>query len=252
MKTTYHKILDARQRYAHWIALVLGGIVILGFILGHAIPPLTHALIESQALNVIILIVLLDISVALADVVRAQRGIEIARDQPADTDLLLDRLAELRVRDADLLEYSAVTVEEIVRRLKSSGCRLRILVKHPDTVAGHQRLRILGSLQQYFSLVLDDYRDKAEIRCYREQASLRGRRFGGSVINVGWYTPDIAAPGLSVRGHTNPLITADLSTPEGQHLLRMFSGLFEALWDAPTTEDGREVLGRVNWDEIAR
>jgi hypothetical protein len=47
------------------------------------------------------------------------------------------------------------------------------------------------------------------------------------------------------------LITADLSTPEGQHILRMFNGLFEALWTAPTTEDARLVLARTNWDEAS-
>jgi hypothetical protein len=248
MKTFYRRMLDGRQRYAHRIAWILAVIVIVGFIVGHAVPPLTHAIIDSQALNVIILFLLLDVSVALSDVVRSQRGIRVSRDQPADTDELMKRLSELSIRDADMLEYSAVTVEEIIRHLKNCGCRLRILVKHPDAVAKSQRFRILQSLDQYYNLILDDYEGKAEIRCYREPASLRGRRFGGSLINIGWYTPDVARPGLGVRGHTNPVITADLSTPEGENLLRMFNGLFDALWTSQTTESAREVLDRTDWN----
>ncbi len=95
-------------------------------------------------------------------------------------------------------------------------------MKHPDTVGADRRGRILGNLRNLERFVLGKSKGDVQIRCYRPWASLRGRRLGSTLVNVGWYTPDLDEAGqvtdVEVVGDTNPLVTGDLRTAEGKQL----------------------------------
>ena len=110
----------------------------------------------------------------------------------------------------------------------------------------HQKQRILTRLQFLVEQKFRNY-SKAEIRCYSAPVSVRGRKFG-DVVNLSWYTPDLTQPNWEVRGHSNPIITASLGTKEGEYLDRMFSTLFDLLWNDGGTVDARkayeEAMGR--------
>lgn len=180
--------------------------------------------------------------------------VNVSRDQDADDQFVLDSIERATPATVDFLEFSGAYATKIIATLKKKNCRnIRLLLKHPETVGDYQARRILQQLEFLYRLILDQGFESAELRCYRHEASLRGRKFGQDLINVGWYTPDVAKPDMEVRGHSNPMISAPLSSPEGLWLARMFDGLFQQLWGAPETEEGSAVLKRMkNNPEIAK
>lgn len=167
----------------------------------------------------------------------------ISRDQAEDTPRLQQLLEQFpRYEAADFLEYSCNHAWPLVNRaVKDAGCQIRILLRHPEGQGSAQKRWIEGSLMRLKRDYLDVHPGRIEVRCYREPASLRGRRFEPYVINVGWYTPYVDNED-QVLGHKNPLITARLTSEEGLKLSRMFAGLFNALWHSPSTASAEEVL----------
>lgn len=83
-----------------------------------------------------------------------------------------------------------------------------------------------------------------EVRCYKQTASLRGRKIGNSLISISWFTygtqriertniPEMlkqARRPYDLEGHTNVLINASLSSTEGRILEGMFDRVFDDLW----------------------
>jgi hypothetical protein len=63
------------------------------------------------------------------------------------------------------------------------------------------------------------------------------------MLEVGWLTPDIRRE--MAYGHGNPSFIVDISWPGNQGFLEFFNRSFRELWDAEDTEDGREVLKRL-------
>ena len=241
MKTLYRKLIDLRQRYAKGLALAIGLIAVVVFVLGQAISSVEDWMVDSNAMTLLIVLLVLDISYALSQIA-LRRQITVSRDQDEDRTELLELIKNRRISDADLLEYSTAEARGIIKALRERQCRMRILVKHPESVAADiQKHRITDQVRLLMAHELHNY-DAASIRFYRSPASIRGRRLGGAYVNLGWYTPNLDAPDFEVLGHTNPLITADLATREGQNLLRMFQGLFDRLWKE--AEDAEAVIER--------
>jgi hypothetical protein len=244
MKTIWGKLNDLRQRHAKVVALAIGLLAVIVFLLGQAIPDVEDWMVDSNAMTLLIVLLVLDISYALSQIA-LRRQITISRDQDEDRTEVLELIKNSRIDEADLLEYSTAEALAIIKALKERQCRMRILVKHPESVLGDtQRDRIITQVKVLMARDLHNY-DDASIKFYRQPASIRGRRLGGAYVNLSWYTPNLDAPDLEVLGDTNPLITADLTTREGRNLLRMFQGLFDRLWDAEGTEDAKAVLERM-------
>lgn len=229
---------QGNQRAIVRTVLVIG---LAMFTVGQFIPAIQDLLIAKGVIAMLTLVVLLDLSVTVSSAIGGN-GIDVSSDQDRDTPRTLAFLQSHPVRRADLLEYSSVSVEPLLVELKRQRAQIRLLIRHPDDVGAHQRARIIGQIRALKSIVCED-NDRAEVRCYRPFSSLRGRRFGDRIISVGWYTPDLRTK-LEIRGHTNPIVTVPLSTPEGQDLARMFDDLFIGLWEAPGTEDAMAVLER--------
>jgi hypothetical protein len=250
MKTLYRKIIELRQRYAKVVAIAIGLIAVVAFLLAQAIPDVKDWMLDSNALTLLIFLLVLDISYALSQIA-LRRQITVSRDQDEDRSEFLELCKDSRIDDADLLEYSTAEAREFIQALRARQCRMRILVKHPESVAEVlQQQKIVIHVQTLMKQVLNKY-EAASIRFYRQPASIRGRRLGKAYVNLSWYTPDLDTPELEVLGHTNPLITVDLASREGQHLCRMFQGLFDRLWDSPSTEDAEAVIERMKPSKAA-
>lgn len=253
-KTALSRFRDFQRRYRRPTIVVLGVVVTVWFILARALGLFGKVFDKSDLLSLLVFILLVDVSFSLAEAMRdASTGtLKISRDQQSDNARFQESAQAIQPSTADLLEYSAVEANQLIVFLKQRRWRMRILVKHPDTVGDRQRQKILTNIRHLRRIVLNDYQNMSEVRCYRQAASLRGRVLGKRAINVGWYTPDVDNPELEVRGHSNPMITANAGTPEGGYLLRMFDGLFERLWHAPGTEDAYLVLGRIEGGDAQR
>jgi hypothetical protein len=228
----------ANQRAVSRTVLV---IALAMFTIGQFIPAVQDLLIAKGVIAMLTLLVALDLSATVSSAIEGD-GLDVSSDQDHDTPRTLAFLQSHPVKRADLLEYSSASIEPLLAELKRQNAHIRLLIRHPDDVGAHQRERIVGQIRALKSIICED-NDRAEIRCYRPFSGLRGRRFGDRMVSVGWYTPDLKTK-LEVRGHTNPVVTARLSTPEGQDLARMFDNLFVGLWEAPGTEDAMSVLER--------
>jgi hypothetical protein len=160
--------------------------------------------------------------------------ISLSKDYAETSSLLTKEITERPPADADLIEYSADSVRPVLEQLAAAGARVRLLLKHPDSVGRAQREKIISTYWYLKDHTFRDNPDSFHVRFYRIPATLRGRRLDTRLLNVGWYTPDISTGGRmsewEVIGHLNPTITSDLQTSEGYALNLMFSRTFDGLW----------------------
>lgn len=148
---------------------------------------------------------------------------------------LSKELAGLPPTTADLIEFSGDTVQQLIVELTGAGTRVRLLLKHPDSVGRAQREKIIWSYQ-YLKEHTSLQPESLQVKFYRVPATIRGRRLDERLLNVGWYTPDISPDGRvsdwEILGDLNPTITSDPGTSEGRALDEMFTRTFDGLWHA--------------------
>jgi hypothetical protein len=160
--------------------------------------------------------------------------ISLSADAIATTSLLSREITEQPPRDADLIEFSGDNARQLLEQLATSGTNVRLLLKHPDSVGPAQRDKILSTYRYIKSYLFRNRPEAISIRFYTIPATLRGRRLDSRLLNVGWYTPDLAAGGRmsdwEIVGHLNPTVTSYLQTSEGYALNVMFSRTFDGLW----------------------
>ncbi len=165
--------------------------------------------------------------------------VSLSADIAATNTLLIKEAAERPPRDADLIEFSGDSVRALLTELAAAGTRVRLLLKHPDSVGKAQRTKIVATYWYLKDYVFHGDQDAFQVRFYRVPATLRGRRLDTRLINIGWYTPDIATGGQisdwEIIGHLNPTITSDPQTSEGYSLNLMFSRTFDSLWGSSVT-----------------
>lgn len=173
--------------------------------------------------------------------------ISLSGDATETNSLLIREISERAPRDADLIEYSGDTVRPLLERLATAGTQVRLLLKHPESVGIAQRDKILTTYRYIKEYQFKNNPDAIQIRFYKIPATLRGRRLDTRLLNVGWYTPDVATGGRvsdwEVIGHLNPTITGYLQTNEGYALNLMFSRTFDGMWG--TAEDSAMVYSRL-------
>lgn len=145
----------------------------------------------------------------------------------------LDSIAASRPKKADLIEYSAHTIQRFLGQLCDSNCVIRLLVQHPDSAPNQfQADRIRVNLANMAKVTFENY-NRVEIRCYRMPASIRARCFDDDQVIIGWYR--YVRGGTGVAGHTNPMIAAIGPSPESRELVQWFRKVFDELWDHPDT-----------------
>jgi hypothetical protein len=235
-----------RERYWKRITIGLAIACWVLFIVASQVGQVGEWLIASGALQLLILTLLLDASGTLAQL-KASRETRISSNENESSTQLFKDLVDMPLRTADLLEFSGVSVYQLITALVDRRCEMRMLVKHPDSVGEFQSRRITSNLESLYYRFVKGGAGNLNIKCYWASASLRGRRLGEEIINVGWYTPDIQNGQLlesEVVGDGNPLITARIKTHEGQDLLRMFNQVFDGLWEAEDSEAIHVVLRR--------
>lgn len=231
-----------RERYRVQVSIALAVLASLTFILGEAIPVVHDYVLNTGIIQYIILLVLLDLAVS---VYLQQRPplTSISRDQDESMSKLIAAVPHCRDEEVELLEYAGQTTLPLIRAIRREAVPLRLLVKHPDTVTGMQKQRMITTLDTLYNSIFENYKGTFEIRCYRLPYTLRGRRLGKETLELGWLTPDIKRE--TAYGHANPSVLADLSHKGNEHLRIFFERTFRDLWEHSGTEDGRAVLNRL-------
>jgi hypothetical protein len=241
-KTLLGRFRSLRDRYHTRTAVALAVLAIVALTVAEVIPTVQDYVLRSGLIQYLILIVLLDLTVIIHHSQRPATA-SLAKNQDETMQKLIEALPRCRTDGVDLLEYAGATTLPLIRAIQREGVPMRMLVQHPDTIEGLQRQRNITTIDTvYNSIFANDKRSSLEIRCYRLPYSLRARRLGKVVLELGWLTPDIE--GRTAYGHGNPSVLADLSTSQNEHLLVFFNRTFNDLWNDARTEDGRSVLNR--------
>jgi len=239
VETFYGQLVSLRERYRVHTSATLAVLTALTFISAEIVPAVQKFVLTSGLLQFVTLIALLDLAVAIY---RQQRppAVRLATNQDESMPKLIEATPRCRTDGADLLEYAGATTLPLIRAIRREGVPMRMLVKHPETVAGLQKQRMITTLDTLYNSIFDRYEGLFEIRCYRLPFTIRGRRLGKEILELGWLTSDTKRQ--TAYGHANPSIIADLSTKSTEHLRAFFDKTFDDLWKDEDTEDGRAVL----------
>lgn len=186
----------------------------------------------------LILMVAVDISITINS--NKNNSIEIKEKQDKSIPVLIDYVQKCKSSETcDLLEYAGQTSLPLIREINDKGNRIRILIQHPDNLTGNQKLLSITNLNTLYNTIFYDS-TKFEIRCYRQPYTLKGRKIGNKILELGWLTPNIK--NQTAFGHGNPSILIDLSVRKNDCFLVFFEKTFNDLWNDSQTEDGKTVL----------
>lgn len=242
-KTLVGRFKAFRERYRVQTSATIAVLVILAFIAAELEESIQQYILTSGLLQYLTLMFVADLAASVYSVLHPP-ATRIMFNQDDSMARLIESLSKCRNQSVDLLEYAGFTTLPLIRAICREGLPMRLLVKHPETVEGHQRQRNITTLDTLYNSVFEDYKGTIEIRCYRLQYSLRGRRLGDEILELGWLTPDVK--GKTAFGHGNPSLIVDLSKRNNEHLRIFFEKTFETLWNDEGTEDGHALLKRMN------
>lgn len=229
----FKKINEIREKYYHKISAIACIVLFLLLILSEFFPTLRLFLIDKGVLSYIILLFLLDVVNYLVKFDKEMKEKQRTKFYPSQDEAIEDVIRYIRLKKpskVDLIEYSSGTILLLLQNLKRVKCQIRLLIKHPDTsISDFQRKKICQRIRELIGVDFKNYR-KVEIRCYKQFASLRGRKFDDDFISIGWYTPTIKVEG-EILGHGNPMINAYIEDESGKVLKKIFDDVFNVLWD---------------------
>jgi hypothetical protein len=220
------------------IAIVATGLVAMG----HIVPSVAAYISNTSMISYLVVIILaFDIGL----MVRLLRIVQFVPNEERFMPNQDESMAELisavpKCERADLLEYAAATTLPLIRSIMRENVPMRLLLKHPDTVEGHQRQRMITTLDTLYTSIFAEYSGKYEIRCYRLPYSVRGRHLHGRLLELGWLTPDPYRQ--SAFGHANPSALIAVSDTPKEYLREFFDKTFAIYWNHSETEDALTVL----------
>lgn len=229
------------QRVDRWIdqhvatvGSVLITLVILVYIVSQFIPDVGQWIITRGFFNVLLIALIVDLLHRVIDLKASPPSMGVYDDLQEMSPEIQEFVAKKRPETCDLLEYSTSTTRMLLQDLKKANVRIRLLMCHPDNaVSAHERKTIELGIENLHK----DFKDykRIKVKLYTTPASLRGRNFGGKLINVGWYVYSHFGDEVNVSGHDTAMILSSADTQQGQKLKRTFDRAFEALWNDPKT-----------------
>lgn len=240
-KTFISRFNDFRDRHRIHALATFAVFVTLLIIVSEIVPAIKEIITNRDVIQYVMLIVLIDLATVIYTSQRPETT-SLAKNQDEAMQKLIETVALCKSDSVDLLEYAGATTLPLIRAIRREAVSVRILVKHPETIIGTQSKRNIMTLDTLYNSVFDNYEGKFEIRCYRLPYSLRARRLGKELLELGWLTPDDKHK--TTYGHGNPSVLVDLSTRRNQYLQTFFDKTFTDLWNHEETEDGLAVLKR--------
>jgi len=213
------------------------------FVLSEIVPSIQKYIFDNGLLQYLILLFILDIS---ASIFLQKRPLttHVVKNQDESMPKLIECVKHSKTTGVDLLEYAGATTLPLIREIQREGIPMRLLIKHPDTITGLQKVRMITTLDTLYNSIFDNSNNKFEIRCYRLPYTLRARRIGKEILELGWLTPD--KKHHSAYGHANPSVLVDISIKQNDYLLSFFNKTFDDLWNDKDTEDGLVVFNRLS------
>ena len=234
-ESTLDRVRLRVERYLPQILAILTVAVSVLWIASTLINPLEQWLSRSSLLNVIIIVLLSDVLLLLAEFkAAAMPQVTVFENEPDAYRDLRHHIETSPPKKADLIEYSTATIHDLLELLRSANCKMRILICNPDSaITDFQAKRIRDRIDDLTTVTFRDF-DRVDIRMYRLPASIRGRLIDDAYVTMGWhvYTSDPAG----LYGHTQAMVSGRCDSAHGRNLSRTFADAFDHLWEAPTTE----------------
>lgn len=214
------------------IGSILITLVIVVYIVSQFVPDVNQWIITRGFFNVLLIALIVDLLHRVIDLKGSPPGTEVFEDQQTTLPEIQKFIEKSRPETCDLLEYSTSSIRVLLQQLRKANSQIRLLMCHPDNAASaHERSTIEVGIDN----IRRDFKGykRMTVKLYTTPASLRGRNFGGKLINVGWYVYSHIDGELDLSGHDNAMVLSDADTPQGQKLKSMFTQAFEALWNDP-------------------
>lgn len=241
-KTFVSRFSAFRDKYRVQLSITLAVLASITFIVAEIADPVKQYILDSNLLQYLIFIFILDLTVSVYLQQRAPTTY-LMKNQDESMPKLIESVKHCKSNGADLLEYAGATTLPLIRAIHREDVPLRLLIKHPETITGIQKERMLTTLDTLYNSIFDNYKGYFEIRCYKLPFNLRGRRMGKELLELGWLTHD--KKNATAYGHANPSVLVDLSIKHNDYLLNFFNKTFEDLWNDNETEDGKAVFDRL-------
>jgi len=218
------------------VGTVVIALVILLYAISQFVPDISQWIITRGFFSVILIVLIIDLLYKVIELKGAPPSLEVYEDQAQAMSQIQEFIEKEHLETSDLLEYSTSSTRTLLRELRKSNVRIRLLICHPDNAVSAHELRTIELGIENLRKDFKGY-EKITVKQYRIPASLRGRNLGGKWINVGWYLYSNVDGEVDIRGHDVTMILSDVNTPQGEKLKGMFNRAFDALWQDSTTED---------------
>jgi hypothetical protein len=216
------------------VGSVLITLVIIAYIISQFVPDVNQWIITRGFFNVLLIALIIDLLHRVVDLKEGPPSTEVFEDQQQVLPELQKFVEKKHPETCDLLEYSTSSTRTLLGELRKANVRIRLLMCHPDHAANDHEGR---AIQLGIDNIRRDFKDykRIKVKLYTTPASLRGRNFGGKLINIGWYLYSHGNGEINVSGHDNAMVLSDADTAQGKKLKYMFTRAFETLWNDPAT-----------------
>ncbi|MGD0780290.1 MAG: hypothetical protein ABR954_05880 [Dehalococcoidales bacterium] len=233
----WNKVRHFFERYRRWSMSILFIIIVALWLSRPFQEQLPFEAVIGITTSTILLFMFLVLDYLIA--LTKPNGLQIYPDDYHATNRLVDFVINEGTQKAKMIEYSGATVAEtLIRVLRNSPNtnEINLLICHPEKAISpyEQNQRICYQIKRLPDIV-GKY-DRLKVKCYKEFASIRGRKFDNRLIAIGWYTYDTKEERVKslgdeqIWGAENPVMITDLRG-EGKHIGEMFDRVYESLWN---------------------
>jgi hypothetical protein len=225
-------------------SLVIFGVLLLYF-LSQFISPLREWIVTGGFFSIIVIIVLFEILRRVVDMKVSDPSITVYAHQDETWEEVYRFIDAVHPTTADLLEISTSTIGPLLEKLRDGNVRIRLLMCNPASAPSELQKGVIETfLRIRTNVTFADY-EHVDIRLYSVPPSVRGRRLGGQLTCVGWYSYLSGSDEVQLHGHDNAMVVTDEEGKGGRALARMFNRTFESLWESSSTVKvfSHELLG---------
>lgn len=184
------------------------------------------------------------------------RGVEIYKNEQGAKARLEAYIRDARPSNVRLIEYSTASIEYLLESLNETPVSIELLISNPHAaITDYQRKRRICSQITRLRAIFSNP-SNLKIKCYSQNASLRGRNFDNRLVAVGWYTYDVREQLVGtygdkqIWGDTNTIVIVPSEARGMSSVVEMFNRVFNSLWDR--AEPLQEVCGNCHDREKCR
>lgn len=208
------------------VATAVWALCAAAVVVGWQVDSVQAFMVDSGALQLLILAAVLDLSVVLSRVASPVDAITATAAALADNADFM-RAAKEGVGPAAVLALTGVNSLRLLRALADSGRQTRLLLSDPERLSDELRTELRTTVSRIAREPV--LRDHVEIRYFADAPQMHGALLP-ELAAVGWFQ---SASGITQRGEPlhYPIVLASTRTDEGRRLWTMLDSEISRLWN---------------------